>query len=98
MNVINLDPPAPEDALVRLTNGFGCDEWNVGGKSYRPDPRRCRLLTLRMFVVGAPPKCGGAGILHRARRQDRLARTHPRPHAAAGHCFSDDAAGVKPRQ
>ena len=37
MNVINLDPPAPEDALVRLTNGFGCDEWNVGGKSYRPD-------------------------------------------------------------
>ena len=39
MNVINLDPPAPEDALVRLTNRFGCDEWNVGGKSYRPDHR-----------------------------------------------------------
>ena len=37
--VINLDAPTGEDAIVRLMNGFGCDELNCGGHSYRPDHR-----------------------------------------------------------
>ena len=39
-NVINLDPPTGDDAIVRLVNNFGCDELNCGGRSYRPDHRR----------------------------------------------------------
>ena len=59
-NVINLDPPTGEDAIVRVVNHFGCDELNVEGKSYRPNsrhayyvPRRCvtrELLTVGGFV------------------------------------------------
>jgi hypothetical protein len=39
VNTINLDPPAPEDVLVRLVNNGGADELNVNCKSYRPDHR-----------------------------------------------------------
>jgi hypothetical protein len=37
--VVDLNPPAPGDELVRLVNNFGCDELNVDGRSCRPDKR-----------------------------------------------------------
>jgi hypothetical protein len=33
--------------------------------------RQCGLDTFRMFVIGAPPNCGGPGIPHRAMTSSR---------------------------
>ena len=38
-NVINLDPPAEPERLIRLPNNQGCDELNVCGKAYHRDHR-----------------------------------------------------------
>lgn len=57
MNVINLNPPAPGDELVRLTNGQGADELNVDGKSFRRDHRNAfhvprRYVDRALLTVG----------------------------------------------
>ena len=46
-NVVNLDPPTGEDAIVRVVNYFGCDELNCEGKSYRPDKRHAFYVPRR---------------------------------------------------
>ena len=51
---------------------------NVGGDVYVT--RQCGLAVLRVFVTGAPPNCGGLGMLQRIiagaqpRRDGRWAR------------------------
>lgn len=39
--------------------------------SFPSQRRQCGLLTLRMFVIGAPPNCGGPGIPQRAMTSSR---------------------------
>jgi hypothetical protein len=57
MTTINLDPPAPEDTLVRMKNNQGCDEVNFGTRSIRPDHRRAfwipkKDITRELLTVG----------------------------------------------
>jgi hypothetical protein len=57
-NVVNLDPPAPEDTLVRLLNSGGCDELNIAGKAYHRDHRGAfhveqKHVSRELLTVGA---------------------------------------------
>ena len=57
-NVVNLDPPAPEDTLVRLLNSGGCDELNIACKAYHRDHRGAfhveqKHVTRELLTVGA---------------------------------------------
>src|ERR1700730_18018977 len=48
---------------------------DVNGTTHRfsgfSQARQCGLFTLRMLVIGAPPKAGGPGMPHRAKASSR---------------------------
>ena len=62
------DPEGSRPYLGALLLGYYTDDGKLACPSHR---RQCGLRRLRMFVIGAPPNCGGPGIPQRAMTSSR---------------------------